>query len=360
MPRRARKTNGHDSERAAAAVRSFWSGTISFGLVSIPVDLYSATRPRQKSMKLVDRDGNPLGRRYECSKEGKRLANDDLVRGYETDSGKLIVITDEEFESMAPEESRDIELHSFVPFEQIPPIFYDRPYFLAPSGKSSKAYHLLSEAMQRSGRVAVGSFVMRGREYLVAIVSENGVLRAETLRYADEIRPPKSIGLPKRAKANSKSVNELRKEIKALRKDRLGVAELEDREADTLQALAREKERKGKDVIEQYGLEEEAPEGGAQVVDLMEVLRKSLSKRASVASAERALTDKSAARREAGSNGKRSGNGGRHARSRAARSEAKLKQASKSELEKLASDLHITGRSKMDKAALLNAILRAR
>jgi DNA end-binding protein Ku len=357
LPERARKANGNGHERAAAAVRAFWSGTISFGLVSIPVDLYAAIRPRRKSMKLVDAEGNPLGRRYICSKDGKALDNDDLVRGYETDSGKLVVIDDEEFDSMAPEVSRDIELRSFVPFAQIPPIYYNRPYFLAPAGRSSKAYHLLSAAMERSGRVAIGSFVMRGREYLVAILSESGVLRAETLRYADEIRVPKAVGLPKRAKANAKLVGALLKEIKTLRKDRLDLAELEDREAEALQTLALEKERKHQDVIEQYGLEEEAPEGGAQVVDLMDVLRKSLSKRASVASAERTLAD-SSSRRPARPHRKRNGNDAQRDRTKTTRNRSRLKQSSRSELQKLASELHIAGRSKMNKPALVNAILR--
>ena len=119
------------------------------------------------------------------------------MRGYETDSGKMIVITDEEFESVAPEMSGDIELRNFVPLEQIPPIYFNRPYFLAPAGKSAKAYHLLTATMEKTKRVGIGSFVMRGHEYLVAIIADNGVLRADTLRYADEIRTPESIGLGK-------------------------------------------------------------------------------------------------------------------------------------------------------------------
>jgi DNA end-binding protein Ku len=181
-----RKQNGGSqqaaTEEAGAPVRSMWSGTITFGLVSIPVDLLSAVRPRQTAMKLVDKSGHALGREYHCSKEGKQLNHDELIRGYETDDGKMVVITDEEFESVAPEMSGDIELRGFVPLEQIPPMYFQKPYFLAPSGKSAKAYNLLTATMEKTGRVGVGSFVMRGHEYLVAIVSDNGVLRADTLR----------------------------------------------------------------------------------------------------------------------------------------------------------------------------------
>jgi DNA end-binding protein Ku len=262
-----------------------WSGTITFGLVSIPVDLLSAVRPRQTAMKLVDKSGHALGREYHCSKEGKELDNDELVRGYETDEGKMVVITDEEFESVAPEMSGDIELRGFVPLEQIPPMYFQKPYFLAPSGKSAKAYNLLTATMAKIGRVGVGSFVMRGHEYLVAIVSDNGVLRADTLRYTDEIRTPESIGLPKVKKPAAGKVTSFGKAIDALKETKLDMSELADLDAQALRELAESKQKKDEDVIHQRGLEEadaEATEGSAQIIDLMEVLRKSLSKNAVV------------------------------------------------------------------------------
>ena len=158
MPSRKKKNEPEaEAQSAGARVRSLWSGTITFGLVSIPVDLLSAVRPRQTAMKLVDTAGHALGRQYHCSKEGKKLDTDDLVRGYETDDGKMVVITDEEFESVAPEMSADIELRSFVPLEQIPPVYFQKPYFLAPAGKSAKAYHLLAATMERLKLRTAGS-----------------------------------------------------------------------------------------------------------------------------------------------------------------------------------------------------------
>ncbi len=287
MPKR--KHNGGSqqaaTEDAGAPVRSMWSGTITFGLVSIPVDLLSAVRPRQTAMKLVDKSGHALGREYHCSKEDKQLDNDELVRGYETDEGKMVVITDEEFESVAPEMSGDIELRGFVPLEQIPPMYFQKPYFLAPSGKSAKAYNLLTATMEKTGRVGVGSFVMRGHEYLVAIVSDNGVLRADTLRYTDEIRTPESIGLPKVKKPAAGKVTSFGKAIDNLKQTKLDMSELADQDAQALRELAESKQKKDEDVIHQRGLEEadaEATEGSAQIIDLMEVLRKSLSKNAVV------------------------------------------------------------------------------
>jgi len=292
LPSRKRKREPErqaEEERSGAPVRSLWSGTITFGLVSIPVDLLTAVRPRRTAMKLVDTDGHALGRQYHCSKEGKKLDYDDLVRGYETDDGKMIVITDQEFESVAPEMSADIELRSFVPLDQVPPLYFQKPYFLAPAGKSAKAYVLLAETMKRTGRAAIGSFVMRGHEYLVAIVADNGVLRLDTLRYADEIRTPETIGLPKRPKAPAAKVTQFSKEIEALAHKELSVAELEDQEAKKLQSLVESKQKQRDDVIHPKGAEaaEESEAGdSAKVIDLMEVLRKSLSKSAVVRTAE--------------------------------------------------------------------------
>lgn len=308
MPKRNRKQAAEaeleqEQESSSARVRSLWSGTITFGLVSIPVDLLSAVRPRQTAMKLVDKAGHALGRQYHCSKEGKKVDYDDLVRGYETDDGKMVVVTDEEFESVAPEMSADIELRSFVPLEQIPPLYFQKPYFLAPAGKSAKAYNLLAATMEKTGRVAIGSFVMRGHEYLVAIVSDNGVLRADTLRYSDEIRTPETIGLPKRSKVAAAKVTQFTKAIDELTRDALDMSELQDREAEELQELAASKKEHRDDVIHPMGAEEEDPEavaGGAKIIDLMEVLRKSLSKstvvRTAEASAPISLADRRAER----------------------------------------------------------------
>ncbi|MES1196308.1 MAG: Ku protein, partial [Steroidobacter sp.] len=143
-----RKNRPHSPENTAGSnegtfVRPLWSGIITFGLVSIPVDLLSAVRPRQTAMKLIDKEGHALGRQYHCSKDGKKLDNEELVRGYETEDGKMVAITDAEFESVAPEMSADINLINFVPMEQIPSVYLQKPHYLAPAGKSSKAYNLL-------------------------------------------------------------------------------------------------------------------------------------------------------------------------------------------------------------------------
>jgi DNA end-binding protein Ku len=285
------------AKQPSAPVRPFWAGTITFGLVSIPIELVAAVGARQKSMKLVDEEGHPLGRRYWCPKDEKVLDNDELVRGYETASGKVVVVTDEEFASAAPEKSRDIDIKRFVPLKEIPSFFFERPYFLAPDARAGKAYALLAETMARTGKAGIGSFVMRGHEYLVAILADHGILRADVLRYADELRPPASIGLPKSGKAEASLARALAKEIDALCKPGLDMAEMADLEAETLRRYAQQKAKKGTGVIAMEDLEGEDDESGgsAEVIDLMDVLRKSLGSKAGAAAAPKSASAKAAA-----------------------------------------------------------------
>jgi DNA end-binding protein Ku len=275
--------------RQASATRAFWSGTITWGLVSIPVDLFSAVRGRQTSMKMVDAKGRPLGRQY-YSEEDDHVTQEELVRGFKTDEGEMVVVTDEELASIAPEMTRDIELRMFVPREQIPPPYYNRPYFLAPSGRSQKAYQLLSQTMSETGRVGIGTFVMRGKQYLVAIISEGGVLRAETLRFAAELRTPKGIGLPKRPKLAKKDVKRFSDAIESLTKDELDMEELSDDYAAALRQLAEKKAKKGKDVVDPRGESEDEEEGGAEVIDLMKILKQRLGATTAARPAKKAST----------------------------------------------------------------------
>jgi DNA end-binding protein Ku len=254
------------------------------------------------------------------------------VRAYELDSGRRIVVTDEELASVAPEMSRDIELRRFVPFDQIPVTYYDRPYFLAPSGKSTKAYHLLVQTMERAGRAGIGSFVMRGHEYLVAIIADGGVLRAETLRFADELRTPEDLGLPKRGKASAKKTAGYAKQIKKLRQASLDMDELEDRYAEKIEALAGDKQKKGIDVVEPPAEGEDESGEGAEVVDLMSLLKRRLSGDVRVTSAD------------AG-------------RGRAA--DGKLEDLTRAALYERAQTMKVPGRSRMDKKELVAAIRKA-
>ena len=267
MPER----NGEEVARR----RSIWSGTITFGLVSIPVDLLSAIRARQTSMRMVDTKGRALGREYVCPADGKTLSGDEIVRGYETDDGKMVVVTDEELDAIAPELSRDIELRRFVPLEQIPPAYYLRPYFLAPAGRSVKAYHLLATVMEKGERTGIATFVMRDHEYLVAIFSKNGLLVAEALRFEEEVRDPEALDLPKKAKPDTKLAKQFEALIAKHAHNHFDPKSIHNEHNEALRKLAEAKAKKGKDIVEAEGAFGE--EGGeAETVDLMRLLKQSL------------------------------------------------------------------------------------
>ena len=259
-----------------SGLRSFWTGTITFGLVSVPVALYPATRGKSGvGLKMVDKSGTPLERRYVCSKDGKELDWDDLVRGYEIKKGKFVVVTDEELEAVEPRKSREIDLQTFVPIDDIDPIYFERGYFLTPSGGSNKAYRLLAKVMEDSEQAGIATFVMRGKEYLVAILSENGILRAETLRFESDIRKPEDVGLPKAAKPKPADVKKFEAAISS-KSGRVNFHEFLDEGAQRLEKLVAKKQKNREDVVKSEVQAEEDAGGGAEVVDLLEVLSRSL------------------------------------------------------------------------------------
>lgn len=253
-----------------------WSGTVSFGLVSIPVSLFPGVRNTRVALRMLDEDGTPLSRRYYCPAEDEEIASEEIVRGYEIKPDEFVVVHDEELEALAPEKSRDIDLRRFVGRDEVDPVFYDRPYYLMPREGSSKAYRLLAQTMEETGRVGIATFVMRGKEYLIAILAEDGMLRAETLRFLDEIRTPADVGLGAPGKAARRDISRIEKAIEKAAASELDPAELIDERNQRIAELVMEKDRQGRDVVE---VEVEAEPGEETVVDLMEKLQQSLRAR---------------------------------------------------------------------------------
>jgi len=256
-------------------MRPLWSGTITFGLVSVPVEMYPANRSDRAPLRMLSSDGVPLSRRYYSQESGKDLDDEQMIRGYEIGKGKYVEVTDEELEKLAPEKSRDIDLRRFVDEQAIPPIYFERGYYLTPGGETEKAYRLLAKIMEDSERIGIGTFVMRGKEYLVAITAENGILRAQTLRFANEIRSPAEIGLPKKEKVPKAAVTRFEKLIAKNSEKQLSTRELKDEQTERLLKLVRSKKSHHKDVVE---TEEKSTDDG-KVVDIMDVLKKSLAAR---------------------------------------------------------------------------------
>jgi len=275
MPRKkaTKKSRSDDADGQARGARPFWSGTLTFGLVSVPVELYPGNRTNRVPLRMLSPKGEPLSRRYYSQKTERNLEDDQMVRGYEIEKDRYVIVTDEELERLAPERSRDIDLRRFVSLAEIPPLPFDRSYFLAPAAGSEKAYILLAETMVRSELAGIATFVMRGKEYLVAIFPENGILRAETMRFADELRSAAEVGLPEKKKLPAATVKKFERLIAKHSHRQLSLKDFKDEQAEKLLKLVERKRKQHKDIIEVEVPEREA----GKVIDLMAALKKSLA-----------------------------------------------------------------------------------
>lgn len=175
--------------------RSLWSGSLSFGLVNVPVALYSAVRDRDLHFnQLHEPDGSPIETRRVCAHDGREVPWGEIAKGYELDDGRWVLLSDEELAAAAPRKSRTIDIESFVEEREIDPIYFDRPYLLVPSDESAaRAYTLLGEAMRDSGKVALGRFVFHAKERLVGIRPLAERLTLTTMRFHDEVRATAEI-----------------------------------------------------------------------------------------------------------------------------------------------------------------------
>jgi DNA end-binding protein Ku len=262
-----------DETAEAPGPRGIWSGAISFGLVSIPIEIHPALRTSSPGLRMLDSDGTPLRRRFFCPREEKEVSRGELMHGRELPDGRTVVVSDEELERVEPKKSREIDLRRFVPRAELEPLYFERPYFLVAAEGSSKAYRLLAAVLEKTGRAGIATFVMREQEYWVAIFAEHGILCAEILRFAEEVRAP--TALPKAARAHERGHSSAwQRVIEQLSKPELDPAELTDPDADALRALAEKKARQHEGVVT-HETESPAEEGG-EVIDLARLLKKRL------------------------------------------------------------------------------------
>ena len=177
--------------------RSLWSGSLSFGLVNVPVAVLPAVRDVDLHFRqLHAKDGAPIDVVRFCSKENEEIPYDEIARSYELDDGEQVIVTDEELEAVQPERTRTIEIEQFVELADVDPIYFDHPYFLVPAADddgAKRAYRLLVEAMSRTDRAALGRVVMRTKEYLVIVRVRDGALTLTTMLFADEVRPADDV-----------------------------------------------------------------------------------------------------------------------------------------------------------------------
>jgi len=174
--------------------RAIWSGSISFGLVNIPVKLYNAVSRKSVSFNQIDgRTGSRIKYQKVSAQDGTEVPSDAIVKGYELPSGQFVLITDDELAALDPEAQRTIDIEEFIDLADVDPIFYDSAYYLAPDKATAKPYALLAQAMEDSGKVGIAKFVMRTKQYLAAIRPKDGKLLLSTMVYADEVNDTEEI-----------------------------------------------------------------------------------------------------------------------------------------------------------------------
>lgn len=255
------------------AVQGIWSGTISFSLVAIPVQLVKAVEPGRVSFRLLhNKDYSPLSRKMFCPGEDRIVPPEEIVRGYEIRPEKYIVITDEELESVSPERSRTIEIEEFIDMEEVDTLYFDHPYYLVPLKGGEKAYQLLVEVMRRTNRAGLAKFVLGEREHLVAVKSTEGALALITLHYSEEVLPAKDL-LPTKEEYEAGEKSSIKKSIRKMMTDFEPGKYADDRRKKIVDILKRKVKEKAP--VEAPVVEGEKEEGPA---DLIAALQESMSK----------------------------------------------------------------------------------
>jgi DNA end-binding protein Ku len=253
--------------------RSVWSGTISFGLVNVPVKAFSAVRDHDVHFHQLEKDtGARIRNRKVSEKSGKEVDADDIELGFEVGRGRYVSFDQDELKELKPESTKAIEVTDFVALDEIDPIYYERTYWLVPDGdQSRKAYQLLLAAMEERQRVAIGTVVMRNKQYLTAIRPLDGALAMSTMRFADEVVPRAEIeGMTRRSKSDAKTLRMATQLLDSLAAD-WDPARYHDTYTEELRQRI-EAKRKGKKLVD----EAPPPERSAEVVDLMAALEASV------------------------------------------------------------------------------------
>jgi DNA end-binding protein Ku len=255
--------------------RAIWSGTISFGLLNVPVKLYSAVARRGISLREIrESDGARIRHRRVAEGTDEEVPYEEIVKAFEITPDRYVPLTKDELAAMAPEKTRAIEVQDFVDLDEIDPIYFDSPYYLGPADGAEKAYSLLAKAMEESGKVAVARFVFRNKEHLAALRPGNGVLTLTTMRFADEVVPPSDLDdvLPsEQPKVGKREVEMAEQLIDSLTRD-FDPSAYRDEYREQLLALIEQK-AEGKDIVA-APQEEREP---TKAPDLMSALEESIA-----------------------------------------------------------------------------------
>ena len=260
--------------------RGLWKGAISFGLVNVPVELYSAQkRSAELDLTMLDkRDLAPVGYKRVNKASGKEVPWEDVVKGYEYEDDKYVVLSEEDFRRANPEAAKTVDIVAFVDLAEIPPLYFETPYYLGPSKRGEKAYALLRDAMAKAGKAGIATVVIRTKQYLAALIPQDQALVLNTLRYYKELKKPEELELPEKLKGQKATSKELDMALRLIEDmaDEWQPEKYHDTYHEDLLKRIEEKVKAGQtEEITQPGKEAKAPKG-AEVIDLMSLLKKSV------------------------------------------------------------------------------------
>jgi DNA end-binding protein Ku len=254
--------------------RAIWSGSISFGLLNVPVRMYSAVARRNIALREIrESDSARIKHRRVAEGTDEEVPYDEIIKAYELTPGQYVPLTKDEMAALAPEKTRAIDVQDFVALDEIDPMYFDSPYYLGPADGAEKAYGLLAKAMKASGKVAIARFVLRNKEHLAAIRSDGNVLTLTTMRFADEVVPVEELEiLPEKASKPAKREQEMAEQlIESLSTD-FEPKDYHDEYREQLLALI-ERKAEGKEIVASAA---EAPKA-TKAPDLMAALEESIA-----------------------------------------------------------------------------------
>jgi DNA end-binding protein Ku len=253
--------------------RAIWKGSISFGLVNIPIALYPATRREELKFRLLrKKDLSPVNYKRVAEKDGKEVPWDEIVKGYEYQKGKYIVLRDEDFQRVDLEATQTVDIQDFVQQDEIDPMFFYKPYYLEPQKGGDKAYALLRDALKESGKVGIAKVVIKTRQYLAGVKPEDGVLVLELMHFADELADPEKLHVPKKTEVGKREINMAKSLIDSM-SSKWNPEKYKDDYREALMEVIEEKVEAGGKEIEEKPRKAPKP---TKVIDLVSVLQKSL------------------------------------------------------------------------------------
>src|SRR5437016_5100419 len=254
-------------------MRAIWKGSISFGLVNIPIALYPATRKEELKFRLLRKsDLSPVNYKRVAEKDGKEVPWDQIVKGYEYEKGKCVVLKEEDFERVDLEATQTVDIQDFVHVDEIDPMFFYKPYYLEPQKGGDKAYALLRDALKDSKKVGIAKVVIKTREYLAGVKPENGALVLELMHFADELADTGKLNVPKKVETGKREMTMAKSLIDSM-SSKWNPEKYRDDYREALMEVIEEKVEAGGKEIEEKPKKAPKP---TKVIDLVSVLQKSL------------------------------------------------------------------------------------